>query len=224
MVDNGEHNDYIFNYHSARLAFGLFLSEVNDAIKEGDGDRLEDSYKLALLFFYQYGHTKYAYAVLLYLVQLNAFLPWYEALDLKWNRFHNTHGGKGRNIPLDLRKEQQNKILKTMWRTLGPNINEKSAARTSASLESLEMLLESVDKDGKLNKRVGYRSSKAAEEAVKQIVNDLTNKKVFQFCEGREGYPSFPSFGASLLADLDYRELHQWMTGKIKLWGSIYNS
>ena len=158
------------------------------------------------------------------LFRSNAFLPWYETLDLKWNRFHNTHGGKGRNIPLDLRKEQQNKILKTMWRTLGPNINEKSAARTAASLESLEMLLESVDKDGKLNKRVGYRSSKAAEEAVKQIVNDLTNKKVFQFCEGREGYPSFPSFGASLLADLDYRELYQWMTGKIKLWGSIYNS
>ena len=40
--------DYKFNYHSAKLTFGLVLLEFNDAIKEGDGARLFELYKLAL--------------------------------------------------------------------------------------------------------------------------------------------------------------------------------
>lgn len=29
--------DPVYNYHCARLAFGLFMADINDAIKEGDG-------------------------------------------------------------------------------------------------------------------------------------------------------------------------------------------
>ena len=39
--------DYKFNYHSAKLTFGLVLLEFNDAVKEGDGGRLFALYKLA---------------------------------------------------------------------------------------------------------------------------------------------------------------------------------
>ena len=35
--------DPVYNYHCARLAFGLFLAEIDDAIEEGDGDRLVDA-------------------------------------------------------------------------------------------------------------------------------------------------------------------------------------
>ena len=41
--------DFIYNYHRRKLAYGLVLFEFNDAIKEGDGDRLFDIYKMALL-------------------------------------------------------------------------------------------------------------------------------------------------------------------------------
>ena len=46
---NSTEQDYMYNYHSAKLTFGLILLEFNDAIKEGDGDRLFDIYKMALL-------------------------------------------------------------------------------------------------------------------------------------------------------------------------------
>ena len=92
--------DYKFNYHSAKLTFGLVLLEFNDAIKEGDGARLFELYKLALLLYKTYGHYKYAYAVLLYLVKCTAILPPSQALRLKWNRFFNGSGLPGRNIPL----------------------------------------------------------------------------------------------------------------------------
>ena len=84
-------------------------------------------YRLAKLFYKKYGHVKYAYAVL-YLSQIKAILSESEAHDLKWNRFHNKFGGKGKNIPLDLKKEQQNKVLKTTWKGLGSNLSEQSAS------------------------------------------------------------------------------------------------
>ena len=121
--------DSLYNYHSAKLTFGLILFEFNDAIKEGDGGRLFKLYKLALLLFKRNGHTKYAYIVLLYLCQVIAILSESEASDLKHNRFHNKYGGKGKNIPLDLLKEQLNKDLKTMWKAIGANLSEGSASR-----------------------------------------------------------------------------------------------
>ena len=73
-----------------------------------------------------------------------AILPEFDAHQLKWNRFFNKYGGKGKNISLDLKKEQQNKVLKTFWRALGANINENNGARVAHALEPLEAIVESV--------------------------------------------------------------------------------
>lgn len=60
------------------------------------------------------------------------------------------------------------------------------------------------------------------EESVWQIVDDLVGEKVFHFTEDREGHASFPHFDGRLITNIDYRELHSWMSEHIKLWGSIY--
>lgn len=83
IAPDESHEDYKFNYHSAKLTFGLVLFEFNDAVKEGDGGRLFELYKLALLLYKTHGHYKYAYAVLLYLVKCIAILPPSQALRLK---------------------------------------------------------------------------------------------------------------------------------------------
>ena len=150
-------------------------------------------YKLALLLFKTNGHVKYAYVVLLYLCQIIAILPASEASDLKHNRFRNKYGGKGKNIPLDLLKEQLNKDLKTMWKGLGANLSEKSASRIANALEMLQSILMSVDSDCTLEKRKGNRATKSPEESVKQILGDLMDKSVFRFTPGREGHLSFPN-------------------------------
>ena len=36
--------DYIYNYHQGKLAFGLLLFEFEDADKESDGDRFLNVY------------------------------------------------------------------------------------------------------------------------------------------------------------------------------------
>ena len=168
------------------------------------------------------GHYKYAYVVLLYLVKIAAVLPASSAHNLKWNHFCNKHGGKGKNISLYLRMEQLNKLLKTLWRSLGENLPESSAQRMAYSLESLEMVMDSIDKDCSFSEDVGQRSQGRLEEAVKQIVDDLINKDAFNYQPGRQGYPSFPKFPSSLFNGLDYRELHKWITGLLKEWEPIY--
>ena len=80
------------------LSFSLILLEYNDAIKAGDGDRLHDLYKFALLLFKANGKTKYLYAILMYLLQIECMLSAEGAHNLKWNRFFNKHGKVGRNM------------------------------------------------------------------------------------------------------------------------------
>lgn len=112
------------------------LFAFKDAVKEGDGDRLFDAYKLALLLYKNHGHYKYAYTVLLYLVKCIAILPPSQALQLKWNRTYNVSGLPGWNISLDLQKEHDNKGIKCMWGNLGANLDEQNAERTAGTLES----------------------------------------------------------------------------------------
>ena len=125
----------------------MVLFEFNDAVKEGDGERLFDLYKLALLLYKTHHHYKYAYAVLLYLVKCIAILPPSQALRLKWNRFFNVSGLPGRNIPLDLKKEHDNKDIKSMWRNLGANLDEQNAERTAGTLGAIQLVYRSVDRD-----------------------------------------------------------------------------
>ena len=117
------------------IKFGLVLFEINDDIKEGDGEGMFVAYKLALIYKSD-GYNKYAYNVLLYLVQVIALLPDSKACDLKWNRFHSKYGGKGNNIPLD-----------SVWNALGSNLTHESATRVAKTLDYVEAMISSTDAD-----------------------------------------------------------------------------
>ena len=46
MEEDEKKEDYRYNYHCAKLTFGLILMEFNDCVKEGDGDRLFSLYRI----------------------------------------------------------------------------------------------------------------------------------------------------------------------------------
>ena len=119
QTDQDQSDDSMFNYHQCKMAFGLLIRGFEDAVKEGDGQRLFETYKLLLLIYKSHKHPKYAYVTLHYLIKVCAILPEFEAERLKWNRVVNLHGGKACNIPLDLRKEHQNKLLRSYGRDWG---------------------------------------------------------------------------------------------------------
>ena len=79
-----------------------------------------------------------------------------DAHSLKWNRFYNKHGTTAGNIPLDLRMEQMNKIVKAMWRSLRSNLNKASAARIAITVDEMGRILTSVDRDHGFQSSIGY--------------------------------------------------------------------
>ena len=149
------------------------MCDINDAIKEGDGKCLTRLYKVG-------GCTKYAYITPLLLVKVNALLTEMKADQVVNNRFFNTHGNKGKNIPLDLKMEQLNNLLKAMLKILGSNLNEKSTHRIARSISYTELILASLDSDCMVGETGHHRSLKDTEEAVKQIVTDLFSEEALQ--------------------------------------------
>ena len=135
-----KNEDHKYNYHVTRLFYGLFMEDINDAIREGDLQRLLDSIKLSLLVFRKFRKDKYAYTTLLFLCKVFAIFPDKEAFYLLRNRFFNEKGRKGKNIPLDLLKEFFNHLLKTCLRLLRGNINKVNAQWVTRSLCLMQKL------------------------------------------------------------------------------------
>ena len=214
--------DCKYNYHVARLFYGLLMVNTHDSIREGDAARLMDCMKMSLLFFKKFKKHKYAYTVLLFLCKVFAILSEREAFHLCWNRFFNGKGGKGKNIPLDLKMEFYNHMLKSCLRMLGGNINAKSAQRVARCLTMMQKVLDSVDCDVRLVNKSGAHKLVEAQQAVSQIVNDLVEGNVFSFQQGREGYTAFPNFERDILKGLDYRDFFSWSRDLIKTWYAMY--
>lgn len=216
--------DHLFNYHRGKLVLGLLLMDINDAVREGDGQRLMTLYRIVLPIYYVNGCTKYVYTTLLLLVKLKAILSEAQAFCLTWNRFCNKHGRKARNIPLDLRLEQLNNLLKGFLKSLGANLKEKNAQRIARSLQALESILDALDEDCKLNSQTRVRKSKDPEETVAQIVKDLTEIDAFLKVPGREGHLSFAEFRSGVIGRVDYSKFYKSIKDKIELWKTKYES
>lgn len=214
-------NDSIFNYHNARLQVGMLFLDIVDAIKEGDGYRLFNCYKFVLLFSYKFKHTKYSYVLLLFFVLACAVLSKEESFCLTFNRFINSMGKWGGNIPLDLFMEHLNLLLKRLGKGMGGNMTNASLQRAAQSVVPLNNVMKGIYEDCSKVKRSGYHGSKDPEEAVEVIVNDLLLGNVFEKVPGRSGYPSFAKFRSNIL-DIDYRDFFQWAKDRLNEWKAIY--
>lgn len=222
LEEKDSKEDFKFNYHKAKMRFGLLLADMNDSIREGDGQRLLNLYKIAVLLYKRHGHTKYAYTTLLFLTKMKALLPADRAESLIANRFCNTRGQPGKNISMDLFLEHKNCSVKSCTGLLGSNFKEESAQRIARAAGINEEVLRSVTKDCQLSKEDSSRSKTDPTEAVQQVVADLLSQDAFVHTPGRKGYPSFPKIRANLVSGLDYRDLYQWIRTRLDEWGKIY--
>lgn len=146
--------DNVYSYHKAKLCYGFVLADFNDAIREGDGERVISLYKIRLLIYKSHGCIKYAYTTLMLLVKITALLNRSQVFRLKWNRVCNAIGKRGRNIPLDLQFEHDNNFVKAFLKALGANLNEANAQRVAASLNYM-IIMGTVNKDCKSLGRTG---------------------------------------------------------------------
>ncbi|KAI8511021.1 hypothetical protein Bbelb_119370 [Branchiostoma belcheri] len=213
--------DYKKQHTEARLSFGLFLEDMQDAVREGDGERLLRLYTVALLYYRAYGHTQYAYSTLLLTVQVSAILTPAKAHRLTWNRFYNGKGGRGKNIALDLHLEHLNNLLKSFLKGLGPNLTEASAARISRSLGCLKDILQKVDQEIGVASPSGYHSSPSTTQDIHTLVQVINEADLFTFHPDR-AFNAFPNFDRNLFAPIKYDKMWQWIKNHLKLWDVKY--
>lgn len=211
--------DHKKEHTEARLGFGFFLLNIQDAVREGDGDRLMRLYKVALLFYKAYGH-QYAYSTFLLTLQVNVTLSPRMAHSVIWNRFWNGRGAKGKNIPLDLHLEHLNNFFKSLMRGLGPNLSEMSAARISKSIGILKEMMEKTDTELKRTRPTGIHHVAQEQEDILTLVNVFRETQLFKTQPGRQ-FHAFPKFQKNLLVKLNYRELWQWMKSKVMDWRNV---
>ena len=198
--------DGVYHYHSARLQCGLMVQwNMMDAVKEGDGDKVVRCYKLMLLFNYKFGHTKYAFALLLFFANIYALLPEKEAYLLIYNRFVNRKGTKGGNIALDLHMEHLNLDVKKLLSAMGGKITEAAAQRCARSMTVMNAVMDSIYNECDKLHRSSYYGNKAISETVLSIANDSMQGNVFTYTPKRDGYKSFKTFKKNII-DIDYRE------------------
>ena len=92
--------DGVHSYARVLCHFASVVFLFVDAWKEGDGERIIRLWKMCMLHYCAERRTKYALEALRLQFQLATLQP-YLTHQLKWERFVNTHGGIGRNIPCD---------------------------------------------------------------------------------------------------------------------------
>lgn len=214
--------DCIYNYACARLGLGLLLHNFDDAVKEGDGERILRCWKFLLLIFKCYNHHKYALASLQLLANVNAMLSPRKAHSLVWNRTINNKGGKGKNISLDLRMEHIVHLHKEMLANLGVNLTPECALRCSRAIQPVEDLLRTVDDELLCKRPSGKHTVTRSQKDFKLIVNELHNKgKVFQCTQSdNRQYQCFPEFKKTLVNELNYNHLNNWINQHKKQWSN----
>lgn len=204
----------------ARLSFSFLILDMLDAIKEGDGERLLRLYKVAMLYYKGYGHSHYAYSTLLMTLQVNACLTPRLSHSVIWNRFWNSKGGNGNNIPLDLHLEHLNNFLKSFLKGLGPNLSEKSASRVSQSIGVLKEMMEKVDGDLGINRPTGTHRAEQQTQDVMTLIEVFKVGQLFTEIPGRE-FQAYPRFDKNLLRKIKYKDMWQWMRLKMTEWRKL---
>jgi len=119
-------SDKVHLYATQILTLGLLWHGFNDAIREGDGDRIMIYYKFLLNLFKAVRCFNYCKEVVILSTQYHCRLfSERQAAQLKWSRCVNSNGFKGCNVPCDLHLGHLNHRLKGMIRGLHSNITPK---------------------------------------------------------------------------------------------------
>lgn len=122
MTDT-KNTDLVQLYACELLTLGLVWLNYYDAIKEGDGERIMRIWKYLLIAFREAGHKNYAKKGAILLIK-----------GSNTNRFINTKGRSGYNLPCDLHLEHLNHRLKGIITRMESNVKPSFVCRAAKAI------------------------------------------------------------------------------------------
>lgn len=210
--DKTKKEDNVFIYGCVHISLGLLLRDADDAVKEGDGERLVRLWRFLTLLFRMQGNNKYALAGLRLTASVKGLLTPKQAHRLTWNRFAATKPGPGKRISRDLRLEHVNKVSKEIIRSLGfPNINDQSIREATRATGITEKLLHQSNEDCGIAESNSGHCNKQKHPTFKIVLDQLVNRvKTFDYTPGRS-YTAYANLKRNLFQDINKQQLHRWI-------------
>ena len=211
----GSNNDMVYNYTRTLCHFGSLMVEFRDAWAEGDGDRIFRCWRLFLPHFRASGRTKYSLEAFRLQLQVNVVLSPNLAHQIKWNRFVNTKGGLGMNIPCDLYNEHINKQIKCIIQNMGPNLTETSLQRAVRSIATLQEITKQFDKESGVPTTTSAHSTKSDLIDIRKVISVVLQQKLITPASSR-AHRSFPNMPLNPLHKWDRNSTIKWLKEKCK--------
>lgn len=180
VVDCGDH---VYNYARVLCHFGSLVLEFKDGWAEGDGERVFRCWRLLMPHFVTTGRTKYSLEALRLQMQVKAVVSPQLAHQLMWDRFVNTHGRAGMNIPCDLYNEHVNKLLKHIIGSMGSNLTEASLHRAARSVTTLESICKTFDRQSGVCTHA--HSTRCDKQDVSKVLNTVLRRELLEVIPGR---------------------------------------
>ena len=202
--------DGVLEYATDVLTLGLLLMEFNDAIREGDGNRICRCWQFFLPIFKATKRKNYAIEAFVLLAQLHFLFTPRMAAQLKWSRTINTHGRPGKNIPCDLHMEHLNRLCKSSLTNLGANISDKAVLRVGKCLGEMTKIVDSYDSENGVPHQSGKHAPKSEKIDRDKILEQLNDIQVFTPTPGRK-HRTFYNFRANPVRKLSSTKLKKWM-------------
>lgn len=205
--------DDMYNYQCSLMEYLMLVRNFQDAISEGDGERIIRCWKFFLPYLKADGASsrKYCLEGLHLLMQVYCTLSKRDAYRLVWNRSVKLKSGLGGNIPLDLALEHYIRVIKILLRKLGPNqANPHIVQRYVKAMVVNKKLIDNFDTMCETLKVSGKHVRRAAIGDKKKLVKELLQEKAFTHTINRR-YVYYQQFKDSLLANFDIHEFYRWI-------------
>ena len=85
----------------------------------------------------------------------------------------NNWGGPGRNVPLDLDLEHDNRYVKEACKKLGRNLTSCAVERISHSTKIARELIDNFDTETKIRARSGKHSHRSDQKDLETLIHNL---------------------------------------------------
>ena len=195
----------------------LFLLQLIDTTKQGDGDRNLINQKLLLTIFRSLNsYSKYAIEIFTSIAQIECLLTPRMSEEFRWGFFCNWTGGKSKNIEDDLAQEIYNNISKNAVKHLGSNKSLNTIDKICRATSGIKEIRDNFDESVLIHKSSTKHTERSSYNDELEMINDLLELNPFNFISSR-AHPTFPSIQSSPSKYIDIVEHHQWLNEKIKL-------
>ena len=165
-------DDLVHVYACEIVSLGLLWHSYHDAVKEGDGERMLMIWKYLLVIFNSSRQKNYTKEAIILLLQ-------HQYLFSVWDRFVNTQGRPGCNVPADLHMEHLNKWFKAVLRNLGANIQPHAIVRLSKAIGVVHSILSTFENELGRKKDSAKHTTPSAVKDIGRVVSVLEKADVF---------------------------------------------